>query len=506
MKVERGKYYIISLTCALLVNSVQAQDTIPAMQLTFEQAVEITGRQSHVIRQVNYLQKEKDQEAKASKALYLPKVGITATYMMLSENLMLDLNPVKETITPLYSTLSKYGNFSGVLNPSTGQILPDVMSTQAVRGQLAEGLQRIEAANWNEMIQKKEFGVVAATFQWPLFVGGKIGAANKAASIEKHEVNEVLRQKQGELMSELVERYFALSLARQAVAVRSDVLKGMQKHVSDAEKMQQQGLIAHAEVLHARVFHAQAERELTKARRTVETINQALTNTLALESDTVIQPTTELFYVDTIEPLAYFQTLAENKNPLLLQVDGKKQLAKQKYNAERADFFPAVALQGMYNLADKDLSAHTPDWMVGVGLKWILFDGASRFRKLKAASLKQEQVKEIELKAQFDIATMIGKLYNELHMYREQLTELETAKQFAEEYLKIRQKAFSEEMTNATEVVDANLALAGIRIERLQAMYNYDLSLAKLLQYSGIPEEFSAYRQRTNAKTESYGH
>ena len=75
---------------------------------------------------------------------------------------------------------------------------------------------------------------------------------------------------------------------------------------------------------------------------------------------------------------------------------------------------------------------------------------------------------------------------------------------FAEEYLRVREKAFHEEMSNSTEVVDARLALTQVRIERLQAMYGYDLTLAKLLQFSGIPGEFSAYRQKQEAKTESY--
>jgi hypothetical protein len=35
--------------------------------------------------------------------------------------------------------------------------------------------------------------------------------------------------------------------------------------------------------------------------------------------------------------------------------------------------------------------------------------------------------------------------------------------------------------------------LASVSVERLQAMYRFDLTLAKLLQYSGIPEQFEFY-------------
>ncbi|HEY4786767.1 MAG TPA: TolC family protein, partial [Bacteroidales bacterium] len=277
----------VGFLCSLLTSQyMEAQDSIPAKKISFEQAWELASQRSHIMKQTQYLQQEKDQAAKASKGLYLPKVGITASYMVMSDDLTLDLTPVKDAITPLYSALSKYGNFSGVPNPdpTTNQVvptLPDNLSTQAVRSQLASGLTQIQSANWDEMIQKKQFGVVAANFQWPIFVGGKIGVANRVSKIEQNEAREVTRQKEGELMSELVERYYGLCLANQAIKVRQDVYNGMKQHLDDAQKMQKQGLIANAEVLHAQVYHAQAERELSKAHHTAAILNTALNNTIA---------------------------------------------------------------------------------------------------------------------------------------------------------------------------------------------------------------------------------
>lgn len=505
MKAETRLFFMTLFVFLISVYFAGAQDSITTLKLTFDQAWEQTSRNSHVMKQVQYLQQEKDMEAKATKGLYMPKVGISAVYMFMSDDLTLDLTPVKNTITPIYSALGNYGVFSGVPNPAAPTtVLPDNMSTQAVRSQFKDGLQQIESADWNKMIQKKQFGTVAATFQWPIFLGGKIGVANKVAKIEQKETGEIARQKEGELISELTERYYGLCLAKQAICVRLDVFNGMDAHLHDAEKLQKEGLIANADVLHARLYHAQAERELTKSRRTAGILNQALNNTMAMEKEASIEPISELFYLNSVDSLQYFKSTAATKNPLLMQVKNKKLMVEQNYKAEKADYLPQVALQGMHNIVNKDLSPYTPTWMLGVGMKWTLFDGASRWRKVKSAYYKINQVEEIKLKAESDISTMVEKLYNELSMYSEQLKELESAKTFAEEYLRVREKAFHEEMTNATDVVDANLGLAQVRIERLQAMYGYDLTLAKLLQYSGIPEEFSNYRKRKDAKMESY--
>ena len=465
---------VLLIVLGLSGSNTLGQDTIPTRKLTFEQAWELTTQNSHVFKQVQFLKAEKTEAAWAAKGLYLPKIGVNASYMLMSEDLTLDLTDVKNAILPLYQVL------------------------------IPAAVPQVANANWDPTIQKKQFGVVAATFQMPLYTGGKIAAANKVAKIERNEVDEVMRQKEGELMSELVERYFGLCLAFQAVQIRKDVLVGMNKHLQDAEKMEKQGLIASAEVLHAHVYQAQANRELKKAWRTIETIHQGLINTMAMQKDTVIEPVSELFYLDSIEPVISFLTLATARNPLLLQVDHKKLLADQNYKVQCAEYFPQIAIQGMYDVVNKDLSPYLPNWTVGIGLKWTLFDGAARYRKTRAASFKSEEVEEIKQKAESDVASMVTKLYNELNMYKEQLVELETAKTFSEEYLRVREKAFHQEMSNATEVVDANLALAQVRIERLQVMYGYDLTLARLLQYSGVPEQFAAYRLRPGIKTESY--
>jgi len=467
-------------------------------KITFDEAREITWQNSHVLKQVDYQQQQKNQERKVAKSLYYPNIGILANAVLMSDPITLDLNPVKDAITPLYKTLGSYGKFGDVPG------VPDETATQLIRQKILAGLTQIEGQDWNQVIQKKEFGVVAATLQWSLYAGGKIRAANKAASIRQKDVLEVSRQKQGELMSELVEQYYGLCLARQVVSVRREVFQGMEQHLDDALKLEKEGIISKTDVLYAKVYHAQAGRELNKAMQQTEIVNQALTGTMAIGDTTRIETLSNLFYLDTIEPEKYFIDNSRTKNPLLNQIESKKQLSAQAVRVERADLFPAVALQGSYDIVNKDLSNYIPDWEVGVGLKWTVFDGVSRFAKIKAATIRTKEAEEFDVKARTDVHTMINKLYHELIMYHDQLVELGTARQFAEEYLRARDTEFHQDMTNSTQVIDARLALAQVKTERLQAMYNYDLTLAKLLEYAGIPADFASYSIKTNAKTESY--
>ncbi|MFZ4522309.1 MAG: TolC family protein [Bacteroidales bacterium] len=498
MSAAIKKYQVLTILLLLIVCSSKGTNPVIVKKITFDQAVDIAWQNSHVLKQVNYLQLQKDQERRAARGLYFPTIGIMANATLLSDPIHLDLNPVKDAITPLYQTLGNYGRFGDIPGIS------DEMATQLIRQKMIAGLAQVEGQEWDQVIQKRAFGVVAATVQWPLYAGGKIRAANRVSAINQKDVGDVTLQKQGELMSELVERYYGLCLARQVVTVRQEVFSGLQKHLEDALKLEKEGMISNADVMHAKVYHAQSSRELSKARQQVDVVAQALNGTMALGDTVAIEILSNLFYLDSIEPQSYFVTFALTKNPLLHQIESKKQLTIEAFKANRADFLPAVAVQGTYDIVNKDLSSYVPDWEIGIGLKWTLFDGVARFAKVKAASIRTQEIEEYGLKAESDINSMVNKLYHELTMYKDQLTELASARLFAEEYLRARETEFHQEMTNSTQVIDARLALAQVKTERLQAMYNYDVTLVRLLEYAGVPTDFYAYSTRPNAKSEKY--
>ncbi|MFA5327696.1 MAG: TolC family protein [Prolixibacteraceae bacterium] len=476
--------------------------------LTFGDAYECMNNNSHVLKRANFEISEKEAERKAAFGLHAPRIFVTANAVQMADPLTLDLTPVRDAINPLYEILGKYGNFSGVPNPDPNTsgvmpTLPDNVSTQVLRTKIQEGQAAINAAEWDKMIQEKQFAAVNANFIWPLYTGGKINAANKASAIYEEEAGLEKKQKQGELLSELATRYYGLVLAEQACKVREQVSEAMKKHLFDSQKLSEQGQIAKVEHLHAQVANSDAERELKKANREVTIVKRALQNTMAVGDSSDLTPASRLFILKNIEDEDSFIAMALRNNPHLQQVDSKRELAATGVKLEKSNYLPTVALTGTYDLVNKDLSPYVPDWMVGVGLKWSLFEGTSRYRNLQAAKFKEDQVEQAGLKAEEDIKTVIKKLHQQLGMQVEQLEELDKTLEFAQTYVESRDKAFHEGLSTSTELVDANLLLAKVKIERLQAMYNYDVTLATLVQVCGSPELFLEYQTSNQAITES---
>lgn len=505
MKTSKFGYYLL-LIIVLQASTVSGQKT--SMALTFSDAMKVTMSNSHTVKQSEYLLSEKKQQARGSMGLYMPKISLSASYMNMSDDLTLDLTPVRDAITPLYSTLAKYGTFTGVPNPDPNTnpyvpILPDSISTAVVRQKMNEALHQVEEGDWNPVLQKKQFATLDANAQWVLYAGGKVRSANKYMGLEYKEAQLEADRKNDEILCELAERYYGLALSRQVLLVRKDVLSGLDRHLSDAEKFYREGMINQADLLFAQYHRADAEKEMLNAQRNTEIVNRALLNTLVLSDSNEVLPVSPLFYNDSIESLDYFLDLARKNNPQLQQVDLKMQMARINRDVQRAAYLPEVAAQGSYNLANKDLSPYVPEWTVGIGLRWTIFDGASALYKMKGAGDKIKQVEEIRAEAGDDVETVVMKLYNELEMYREQIMQCDKTKSFAEEYVRVMEKSFNEQMSEESKLVDAKLALAKVNIEKLQLMYYYDVTLARLLQFCGNTGEFESYLLK-NSKTDNY--
>ena len=469
-----------------------------SLHLTLNQALKLTYENSPVIKESDYLKKEKELKRKAAWGLHLPQVSLNGNYSFMSDEIHLDLNPVKGAITPLYETLGNYGEFSDVPNPDPQTndempVLPDEQSTQAIRQQMLNTANQLKGQDWKKTIQKDEFATVSARFKWPVFTGGKINAANKAAKIKQDEAQTTGNRKKNQLTTQVIDRYYGVRLAQDAVRIRQQVLDVMNAHLSEAKSMYEEGMIAESQLLHAKVFHAEAQRKLKKARRKLEIAQKALQNTMAIDRAAFIQPTSKLFYRKELRGIEEFREQAVNNSPILRKIELKKKLAHQDYRSKKSDYFPDAAITGMYDVYNKDLSPQLPEWIVGVNLKWNLFDGLARTRKVQAAKFKEKQVEQIHNKTTNDIHTAIDKLYKELELDVEQLQELETSQQYSEEYLRVSRKSFREGMATSTDVTEASVSLSKVKIERLKVMYDYIKKLSRLLELTGESDQFTAY-------------
>ena len=451
--------------------------------LSLEEAIAVTLTENPAMKAAGYEERAAQQERRAAIGLRMPQINVTGAYAYLGKDIGVDFNNLKAPTQ----------EFAGKLLGSG--LITDPALLQGIQGLITPMLE----ADWFLKVQDRSLGFVGGEVTLPIWMGGKINAANRAAKINEKTAVEQGNQTRNALISELVERYFGLSLAEQVVTVRQQVVDGMRRHLEDALALEKNGMIAQSERLYVAFKLAEAERELANAKLQVQTIASALSNTLGRENEW--QPVTAMFILSQIEELEYYQDLAEVRNPLLSQVSLKRQLAEEGVRAQRAEFLPQVAAMGGASFYNYQVTGILPRWAVGVGVNIKIFDGLSREYKYSAAKQTARRVGELQNKAGQDVAVLVEKLYNQLMNYHNQMISIDASLAFAEEYLRIKQAAFKEGMSSSTDLIDAELNLAGVRTERLQTAYNYDLLLAQLLEAAGISDEFPTYARRNDAQT-----
>ena len=90
MKTKLNTLWLLLVLLNLQDYTAQAERPAIARKLSFDQALEFTYQNSHVLKQVSYLQKQKDQERLAAKGLFFPTIGVTASAVMMSDPIELD--------------------------------------------------------------------------------------------------------------------------------------------------------------------------------------------------------------------------------------------------------------------------------------------------------------------------------------------------------------------------------------------------------------------------------
>ncbi|MBA5629900.1 TolC family protein [Moheibacter lacus] len=423
--------------------------------LSFSQAQDLMKGNNKQF-QINQKKLETSQfNEKASKALSYPKFNAFAAATWMDKDIALDLN-------------DKRAQVAGLLQIPNPSIL----------------------GNWNFTLQENDVQMVGLGVTWPIYTGGKIKAAQNVSKIKTEIAKNENRTETQKLVSELAEYYYKAKLAQEAVEVRQLVFDGMQKHLYNAQKLEENGIIAGAETLQAKVAVANSERELLASKKDLDLAKEALASTMEVE-DVNEKLSSPFFVSSNLLPLNYYQDLASNNFPQIEKLKLLEQLSEQKIKAEKANHLPTVAVFGQKILASNNLPLDNPLFL-GVGVKYDLFDGFATKNNVRAAESEKSTLELARKKAELDIRTLVSKYYKELEKQEEQITSLEVSKDLAGELVRVRERAFSEGIANSVDVVDAQMNQASIHLQTLKAYSDYDITLAKLYEICGISDQYTS--------------
>lgn len=399
-----------------------------------------------------------EAERGAARGRRLPDVGIAARQTRIDAPIVIDLDPIRRVLLGL--------------NPQVppGAVPPFV-----------------------SQVQKQAFTYLTLNATAPLFAGGRLQAGVRAATAAVDAAREQARGTAGEVATELAQRYFGLQLATAARATREGLRANLVRHLEQARALERNGQIARAERLRAEVALAEADRELSQARRDEQTAGLALAATLALDEPPL--PTTPLFRVADLPPLTRFREAALAANPALARLAAERARAAEGVRAARGELLPSVGLFAQRELYTRDLTILQPNWAVGLMLNVPLFQGGQRLAHVEGARAATRQLDFLAARARRDVMLLVEQRYAQVEEARAQLRALEAVRALAEESLRAQRRAFGAGLATSLDVLDAEQALARVRLGQLRARHDADVALAALLETTGESERMPTYVQ-----------
>lgn len=452
--------FFVWCAASLAVNAALADESA----LTFSDAWQRVREDNPALAAARLETDRRGREQRAARSLYGPQVELVGRYTIIDEPIVIDLDPIRSALLSLHPAV-----------PSAA--IPSFV----------------------QPVQDEHFMRAQLTAVWPVYAGGRIRAAQEAATAGVAEAKASVRNTSGSLFSELVRRYYGAQLARAVRATRAEALTGLEEHLRQAELLETEGQIARAERLHAQVARDEAWRELRRAESQVAIAQAALAGLFGSEQS--VKPVSPLFLVtEPLAPLPAFVMAAEENHPALDIIEAKREQAVAGVAVEKGRLKPEVYLFGAKELDRGDLTLLDPDWAAGVGVRVVLFERSDRTHRLAAAKLRERQVALLVTDLRNNLRILVEKSYREADLARDQYASLDSTLALAQENLRVRESAFREGVGTSLDVVDARTTLVRAETARALTTAQYAVALANLLEASGQPDQFFEYEARATER------
>ncbi len=450
---------------------IWAQKT--AIHLSLQAAVDSTMRNNSQIRQYHEFVREKKYLVNVAKGNYFPTVNANGGYTWLNKNTEVNMDLVKNSLD---ANVQQFGQALAQSGAVPANMLP-------LLGNIMQGMTQMSMPNL--VIAQKEYPNLNVMAIQPIYSGGKITAGVRFAKADEESARQQLKNVRDKLTRETIKNYYGVVLLNQVIQTRKNVLAGMRKHESQAEKAYNIGMISTQDLLRAKVAVANAERDLSDDQNKLALAMMALKTNMGLKPDIPIVLTDTLKFIAVPLKLKDLQQQARLHQSIFKLIDQQEKMIQQKKVVDRAAFLPQLAAWGEYSAFQDKYPVIMPPVMFGVQAKINLFDGLKKVNTIKATQHQQKQIIDAREYAHQQVNLWVNQSYRKALDARERYMKLKPTLALSAENLKITEKRFQEGLSKSIDVIDSRLLDEKIRIERLQSLYEYNLALADVYLATG---------------------
>jgi TolC family type I secretion outer membrane protein len=280
--------------------------------------------------------------------------------------------------------------------------------------------------------------------------------------------------------------YYGLLAARRAQKVAEENVRQNQELYKQAQGFYNVGLKAKIDVTKAEANLANAEANLIKAKNAVDLARVSLTTALGLK----VLPAKEL--EDVLEatppprPLEELRSFALERRPEIVRNRHQQDAGQAAVRVARSGYFPTLSGTAAYGWQGPDYPV-PGDWWLGAAVSFPLFEGGlTRYSVAVARSNLSATASDLEVLRQ-NVTKEVEQSYLDVKSGWEFIKATQKALDAARENLRLAWGRYQAGVGTIIEVTDAQVQFAQADLHHVQALYDYQINLARLDKATGKP-------------------
>jgi len=326
-----------------------------------------------------------------------------------------------------------------------------------------------------------------ASLEQPLFTGLKLLSLKYAAEYNREAVLI-------ENTKALNDKAFSIHVAfwnyykmKNVVAAIKENLVSFENHLKDTENFMNNGLATLNDLLKLKVRVADIKMKLIDAENNLnatrayfnKSIGKKLNEPTDIVSDEIVSTSKTKDYDELINEA---MSLREE----LMAYQYKLKAADEMITAANSTWFPQLSAFGSYNLLqiDSDGGMIKNDlnnfWMVGLGLKWNVWDWWNTSSKSNQAKQQYHQLELTKEIIKDKIEMEVYQNYLNLQSEGAKVEVSQLSVESAEENYRITKEKYNSQLATSTELIDADTAILDAKTMLITSLVDYKLAFVTL--------------------------
>tara|TARA_Y100000782_G_C10170526_1_gene259578 strand:- start:848 stop:2200 length:1353 start_codon:yes stop_codon:yes gene_type:complete len=437
MKITSYKHVLVTLALSGALTQVSiGQET---RNMTLDEAVGIMLQQNWQLRMAEEQTKASKADVMKANSAFLPSVNVSETYTNTNDPMMAFGTKLKQ------SSITTADFNPDLLND------PDAIDNFATRVEVNQ----------------------------PIFnLDGIYG--RKAAKVASEAAFSQQSWSQEQMILHTKVLYYNIVVAKQAKQTVDKAVLSAEENYKIAENLFDQGLITNADLMGVELHYTQVKSQALQVKHMVADLNQRFLQLMGSEENITIEPLDSIVITNVDVAALSAMQIGENRADLLAMEKAAKAGELNK-KSQQTGFIPRINAFGSYELNDTQVFGDQADnYMVGVQLKWDLFQGGKQVGNIQKARHEAEiasiALQEKQAQAKRDVMRLI----NDLILAKEQVELAKLSARQAKEMHAIRTDRFAEGLEKSADLLMAETNALNRQLAYLKAKNNYTQLLFRL--------------------------